>query len=1109
MRYWNNEKRPTEVKNLATTLLLALLATTAAAQSHSVLATGDWWKIGVENDGIYRLTTVDIPALAGTPVDRIAVYGGGGGMLSLNNSQTPIGDLAQVATQVVDHNGNGTFDAGDELLFYGEGPDQWVYDDDLMRWRFVHHAYAVRNHYYLTTSATAPLRIATADAPAAEAVVSRHTVVANIDNDLVNILQTGQLWMGERFSSAVPSRSFTLRLPGNNISDVKLRYALANKSNNTGTFSVATTGYSRQISIGSSQVYSTNYADLPQAAQAYTFALDFHPGESSANGYLDYIELCAQADIALGGGQTLVRCNPQGAATARFVAQQAAGLRVWDVTRQGRERELAVTQNSWIDSASTARRYLLFDGTYYLSPADIAPLENQDLHGSGPADLVVVANPLFLPQAQRLAALHEIFDGLSTLVVTDQQVFNEYSHGQQDPLAFRSLLRWLDSRHPSQPPRYLLLFGKGTYDNRNLSGHSLPTVALYETEYSFDDNGISYASDAILGYLSPTGRGMASEVQSVSVGRLPAKSTAEADHLVGKIEAYITRRDLLDDNSRGDWRNYVALLADDADPGRPSDSLFAHSSEVVATDIRNTYPQLHVDRLYADAYHQASGAIGSYYPDLNNALQQRINYGCLLLNYIGHGSTAYIGTERYIAPADIAAYSNTDRLPLLVTSTCSYGRHDLTDALCGAEECILAPAAMVSVISASRPISHVERFNKDVVLFALNPDNAIGDALRKARNLTPSSLSIGIIGDPALRLSQPSNRVVVTHINTQPVDGTADIQADVLSRVTVSGEIVDSNGTLLTDFDGTIYPVVYDRATRSSTLANDNPGTEVAFLQQKNILYKGTHTVSGGRFEYSFIVPMDVSYRYDYAKLSHYAKSGTDHAAGSFTRLMFGGMSDSAATGQQPPSVRLFVSDTTFRNGGLTGPNPTLVALISDSAGINVGSGLGHDITAIIDGNPNSIIVLNDLYQPDIADSRHGTVAYTLANLAPGRHTATLKAWNIFGLSASATVEFTVRGSDTISLSDLQCAPNPATAYTEFTLRLNTPERIASAELQIYNSRGQMILSTTPDIATAAYMIGPIKWDVSAVPPGLYLARILLTDTDGDTHQTTTKCIVH
>jgi hypothetical protein len=182
--------------------------------------------------------------------------------------------------------------------------------------------------------------------------------------------------------------------------------------------------------------------------------------------------------------------------------------------------------------------------------------------------------------------------------------------------------------------------------------------------------------------------------------------------------------------------------------------------------------------------------------------------------------------------------------------------------------------------------------------------------------------------------------------------------------------------------------------------------------------------------------------------------------------------------------------------------------MIADSAGVNIGTGLGHDITAVVDNNAGSLIVLNDLFQPDIADGRCGSVAYTLQDLSPGRHTVTVKAWNIFGLSATATVPFVVHSNDTLTLSELTCAPNPVSTRASFTLRVNSPGDISSAELQIYNSHGQLLFTHTPNVSADAFLVGPVYWDVSAVPPGLYIARMVLSCSDGDTRQVTTKCIV-
>jgi len=1099
----------TVMKKILLYLLIIGNIFTITAQE-SVLSDGQWWKMQIDSEGIYRITTTEIPALAGVNIDDIGVFGSDGGMLSLNNSQVSTDGLQPIAIDIVDSDNNGIFDVDDAIVFFGEGTDRWVYSNEDERWEHERHAYALHNYYFLTINTPTTLHITTANTVSSDTLLTSYTSVAYIDNDLVNIFYTGQKWMGEKFSTSLTSRTFTLQTAGNCDGWVKVRYALANHSSSASShFTVSTTGYNNSVGISSRTVYNTTIDAFSTTASSFNFAITFSAGESTAAGYLDFIELNSHAPLTFTGGQQVIRNDQSLGNSATFsLSGQTSGVRLWDVTTAGNERELLVTNGHWSDSTNIARRYIVFDGNSYHTPAKIETLSNQNLHGCDAADLVVVSHPTLLSEAQRIATLHELFDGISTLTVSDEQVYNEYSSGKQDPMALRTMLRDLKTRYPSQPPRWLLIMGCGTYDNRHLLGDDLPTVVTYETPYSFDEDGVSYCSDDIMGYLSPTGRGATSETMDVSVGRLPARKLSEAAHMVDKVEGYLTRRDLMDDNQRGDWRNYIALLSDDADPGHPGDSTFVHSSEVVANNINQKYPQLNIDKLYADSYHQSSGAIGSYYPDLNNALRQRMDKGCLLLNYIGHGSNTYIGTERYIELSDIDSYNNIDRLPLFVTSTCSYGRFDRPDIVCGAEAFMQAPAAAIGVISASRPISHVERFNNDVVNFALNPTNTIGDALRLAKNRTSVAQSIGLMGDPALRLSQPESRVVVTHINSHSVSEGVNDTATVLSRVTVSGEIQDSNGILLSDFEGTLYPIVFDRTMRSNTLANDNPGTEVSFTLQKNILYRGCHPVNGGRFEYSFIVPQDVAYQYGYAKLSHYAKSTNDHAAGCYTQLLLGGLNDTADIGTSAPIIRLFIGDTNFHNGGITDANPTLVALIYDSTGINAGSGLGHDITAILDGNANNIVVLNDFYEPNVEQAGSGTVNYQFNDLTPGQHTITLKAWNIFNRSAEASISFTVCNPDTLTLSQLHCFPNPADEQTQFLLEVNNTSRITSAELQIYNHHGQCILTHSPSISADGYVVGPVIWNVSSIPPGLYMARIIVNDTEGHTHQQTTKCIV-
>ncbi len=600
----------------------------------------------------------------------------------------------------------------------------------------------------------------------------------------------------------------------------------------------------------------------------------------------------------------------------------------------------------------------------------------------------------------------------------------------------------------------------------------------------------------------------------MGIGRLPAHSIAEANHYIDKIRRYMQRSDLADSKIRGDWRNYITLLADDADPSSPGDSVFASSSESLARKINTLFPQFNIDKIYADAYRQLSGAIGSYYPDVNNALRQRMDYGCLLFNYIGHGSVEYIGTERYVEFSDIDNYDNRNQLALFVTSTCSYGRFDKIEQTSGSEYLLNANGGAIGVITATRPIGHIERFDNDLCLGAITPGNTIGDAIRLAKNATSVSHSFVLLGDPALRLSLPENQVVVTEINDRPVvEGECD-SAEVLSTVTVKGIIADADGTILETFNGTLFPTVYDRPTVTQTLANDNDGTEVQFTQQNSILYRGQTPVRAGAFEYSFIVPRDVSSRYAKAKLSHFAKSSDGNCAtGYYGELLIGGFDQNADLAECRPEIKLYLNDTTFHNGGMTDEQPTLLAHLSDKVGINaVGSGIGHNITAVLDGNAGNEITLNDFYETDLSDSRRGSVQYGLNKLAPGIHTLTLKAWNIYNYSNSASITFTVRSSDSISVGRCYAYPNPCNDRTSLHIEHNNIDTIETVTVDIISYTGQIVRRLHPYAAEGSYVI-TAPWDLrnesgAKVANGIYVARVTIRTKGGERTTTNAKIAV-
>lgn len=1097
------------------------VAVPSARCQDALFAHGEWYKMAIPSSGVYRVAASSVGALAGSPVSALAMYGMPGGQLPMANSQLPTDDYAQLPIVVNDVNQNGVFDGSDYLLFYAEGASVWRYSSSEQFVAYSRSTYADNNYCYLTNSAAPGSRVPVCHGVATNNAASCYTAVGVVDNDLVNTAHSGQIWVGERFNNTTRTRTIMVDVPQMVQQPVvKYRYAAASISTAAATFTIALNGHSDEMQIARNGFYRSGLGQFAASGSGpLSFTLTYTPQESGAAGYLDYLQVNVPAQLRYAGKMMDMWSFDPSLHLKYTIANAPAGMQVWDVSDPMRPLQMDCTNATFADSTLGVHHYVAFAADQVSSPASIVRMEQQNLRGAVNPNMVIVSHPSFVEQAERLADIHRLIDGMEVLVATPQQVWDEFSSGRQDPMGLRRMMRyyWKRSQADASLPQtqYLLLLGDGTYDNRNINGNNKGCIVTYQTPTSFDDENSSYCSDMILGYLDDAESGRASETVDIAIGRLPASTVAEARHMVDKIERYIYREDLQTGSGRGDWRNYVTLLADDADPSCAGDTSFTTSSEYTAKQIQARYPQMNVEKVYADAFVQQSGAVGSYYPDVNNALRNRVNYGTLVFNYVGHGSVQYIGTERYVSISDIDAYSNTDRLFLFVGSTCSYGRYDNPEVVCGSEAMLLAQNGAVGVLSASRPISHDRLFNTAVNVNLLNPEMTVGEALRVSQNGHHQSLSIGLLGDPALRLSLPQKEVVVTKVNGVEVsEGVADT-ARVLSRVTVEGEIRNSDGTLAEGFDGAIYPIVYDRKQRSKTLANDNEDCHVAFDQQKAVLYKGRDTVAGGRFSYSFVVPRDVAYEFDYGRLSHYAKSGTIDASGSYSNVVFGGFDQTVDLSECRPEIRLYMGDSNFVDGGVVDQEPVLYAVLYDSVGINAfGSGLGHDITAVVDGKPNSVVSLNDFYETDAYDARKGYVTYALDKLGRGLHSLTLKAWNIFNYSNTATITFEVRTSDTAQLGRFYAYPNPAVAEAVLHAEFNTASALEKAEVEIFTLQGQRVASFAPQMQSGSYVVGPIRWDLrneagNKVLKGMYLARIRVLTTDGEWLTENTKIIVY
>jgi hypothetical protein len=288
----------------------------------------------------------------------------------------------------------------------------------------------------------------------------------------------------------------------------------------------------------------------------------------------------------------------------------------------------------------------------------------------------------------------------------------------------------------------------------------------------------------------------------------------------------------------------------------------------------------------------------------------------------------------------------------------------------------------------------------------------------------------------------------------------------------------------------------------------------MTFSIRNRVVYKGKATVSNGRFSFSFIVPKDISYNYDYGKFSFYADNGLEDASGHFQGVIIGGSADSVSNDTDGPELQVFMNDENFVYGGMTDENPVLLAFVTDSNGINtIGTGIGHDLTAILDGNAKQTIVLNDYYESDTDSYKSGKIRYTFKSLEAGPHSLKVKVWDVYNNSSEEIIEFIVNPEQDLVLDRVLNYPNPFTTHTQFFFEHNQPNADLDILIQVFTISGKLVKTIEHQSAASGYRVGPIDWDGrddygSRIGRGVYIYRLKVRTSLGHTGEKFEKLVI-
>ena len=1096
-------------------LLTSAWADSSRYASESVLNSGKWVKIQVAEDGIYKLTAADLKKMGFSNLDKVAVYGYGGWPLDEDFSTTYIDDVPEVAV----------WRSADYLLFYGKGPRKWEYSSSDKSFIHTNNPYSNYGYYFVTEKETTGRTMEKA-ASAAGATLQVTTFDDYVlhEEELVSVNSSGRELYGESFTSTL-SRDFTISVPGITNDEGKATLSFISRGNGTITMNVD----GNALISGSVSVPSDEYEVARELYRERAWMADkgetvkVNIGYSTTghkNVHLNYFRLQMKRQLKVYDNYTFFRSLSARGNASRFVIQGAdASTLVFDVTDgvnpQQMETSLNGTELSFsIPASASLREFVVVKPSQIKAPVTVGEVANQNLHALPQQDMIIIAQPNFTTQAERLAEAHRTKDNLTVRVVTPESIYNEFSSGTPDATAYRRFMKMFYDRQTSEAdaPKYLLLFGDGSFDNRKLTSAwksvDMSNMLLtYQTENSLSSQ--SYVIDDYFGFLDDADnkKSLQNKKLCLGIGRFPIRTVEQATQMVDKVISY------MENKNTGSWKNNLCFMADD---GSNTDGFMTEHMEFadqLAGYVESEHPEFLVNKLYYDAYKKDMTA--GTYPDVRSGLQKLLKDGLLLFNYTGHGGTTALSDEKVLTQTDINQFTYT-HLPVWVTATCDFTRFDDLNTSAGEDVFLNKSSGGIALFTTVRVAYSRPNFpiNDNVIRNLFERNNGrrrtLGEVMQATKNTLSSVYKLGfcLIGDPAVKMAYPEFGMKVTTVNGQSVDGNS-ISFKALEKITVEGEVLDVSGQLVTDFTGIVNPTVKDSKVTVTCLKNSNKDDSPAFTftDYPNTIFIGNDSVRNGKFSFTFTVPKDISYSNLQGKMNLYAvdtESGNE-AQGNFDNFIVGGTSDTAETDTIGPEIRaLYLNDTTFVDGGQVNTTPYFVAELWDKSGVNItGSSVGHDMMLVIDESTVLSYNLNSYYELLPGEDGTGIVKFPIPALEPGKHTAEFWVWDILNNSTVRTFTFEVVEGLKPFLFDVIATPGIAREQVTFHLMHNRPESRMRVGIMVYDLAGRQLWKHEESGTSGLFENYTVSWDLTSggvrMRPGVYIYRAAIsTDNSKD-----------
>ncbi len=1109
--------------NLLFTVLAAIITTlqfnawalpTGTFATSSRLATGKWVKVSIPENGMYQITYKELLEMGFSNPESVRIYGHGGHPISETLDGKALDDLVAVPFKHF----------GEKICFYGNGPVKFTISNPATptpRYTREMNSYSRAGYYFITsddgTPAVEPSTVGISNSNGGNMRATSINYFHH-EQELSSPSQSGKTFLGESLHDGSITIPYNLpNLCGDSTITVntcaaakgtKYSYITAQLNDISLSFTPAnsriTSANSEYVFYNSASPYTSFKpqlgASIPSSG-TITVNITCPDGTTSLT-MLDYITLTYYNINNVNGtphNQIMMGINQQ-LSNDRIVLPDASGsIQVWNIDNPQKPKNMLINSKdgelgfypafsgNWV-------QYIAFNPDKELmSIGDYEEVENQNIHAMPVPDMVIVTCKELMEEAERIAQLHRDNDQMTVHVLDQQKIFNEFSSGTPDAMAIRLMNKMFYDRDNSKF-KYVLMFGAGSYDNRQISGKRDCTIITFESTASNDEYN-SYVNDDFFGMLEDnSGKTLASDMLLLGVGRIPCATLSEARSDVDKLINYVKNPDY------GPWRNNNLYIGDYY---AADNNIHIFQAEGISNIINDELGAgMASNKVYMTQYPIDSST--GFALEAKRELNSQLKSGQFFMTYVGHAGPIAITKTNMLWTTNDAKTIENPHHPIVTTACCDVARYDSNQR--GIMEAMFhnKNGGAIAMVASTRSAyaDGNDALNQAFVraLFSFNTTGempTLGGAYKQCkqafgRTINYNKMMFVLLGDPAMKINYPKPYFKITKVNGKNVTNGMVVATRPLQEVTVEATVMQPDGvTKNTNFNGNATLTIYDMLRKQTTENN----RDIYF--PRNMLVSVNGRVENGVFTATAMIPRYILSTGSYGEIKVYAHNeGTDQMVnGSYTNLKLGQyIADDPLNTHDvtsPVINEIYINDKeSYAAGAAILNNCTLhINATDDYSFSNPTQAIGNSMTLNLDGGKQSFPFVKD-YATMTNNGKTLTVAFPM-QLEEGPHTLDYTVYDVAGNSATRSLTFVVGGKSQASIM-----VEEKLATEQATFHLDSPfYNPTTVDLKVLDISGNVVWTTT----TSSF---PYTWNLTnrkgrRVAPGVYKVYGKYQTSDG------------